>query len=351
MNILNATLCSALRMATPFLFAGLGGLMAQQVGVYNFALEGQMLCGAFFGFLVAYLTKSLLLGALAAIISGLLMGWLLAFICIRFGVSQMVVGLGMNTLLSGVTAFCSRLVNQSLGQGGSIMMEKLLPNITMNTSLTGIPVIGPLIFDQNIMTYTAVILLLAYAWWVKRTPQGLALRAVGEHPHASQTAGINVFRYRYLTMTLSGGIAALGGAFMTLSQVYRFAEDMTGGRGWIAIAAIALGCHGHLLCLPVLRSGVVDLQSAAGLQYRYSVTVCHDGAVYPDDPDTSDAARIQSRSGGSGQTVYEESLTGTRDLVLTITASVRPDRAFMEAVLRQRTAPPGTCGRNSTTRF
>lgn len=241
MNILNATLSSALRMATPFLFAGLGGLMAQQVGVYNFALEGQMLCGAFFGFLVAYLTKSLLLGALAAIISGLLMGWLLAFICIRFGVSQMVVGLGMNTLLSGVTAFCSRLVNQSLGQGSSIMMEKLLPNVTLNTNLTSIPVIGPLIFDQNIMTYTAVILFLAYAWWVKRTPQGLALRAVGEHPHASQTAGINVFRYRYLTMTLSGGIAALGGAFMTLSQVYRFAEDMTGGRGWIAIAAIALG--------------------------------------------------------------------------------------------------------------
>lgn len=241
MSVLNATLSSALRMATPFLYAGLGGLLAQHAGVYNFALEGQMLCGAFFGFFIALLTGNLLLGALAAIASGLIMGWLLAWICIRFGVSQMVVGIGMNTLLSGVTAFCSRLVNQTLGQGGSVTLEKLLGNVTGNTTLTSIPVIGPIVFDQNVITYSAVLIFLGYAWWVKKTLEGLALRAVGEHPHAAQTAGIDVFKYRYLAVTLSGGIAAMGGAYMTLSQVYRFAEDMTGGRGWIAIAAIALG--------------------------------------------------------------------------------------------------------------
>lgn len=240
MGILNAILAGAMRMSTPYLYAGLGGLLAQHAGVYNFALEGQMISGACAGFFVTFLTGNLFFGALAAVAAGLLFGWFLAFLCIRFGVNQMVTGLGMNILLSGVTAFISRVFNQTIGVTQDVTLDHLIGNVVTGPA-KNIPVIGPVFLDQNVMTYLAIVLFLFYAWFIKNTQYGLAIRGVGENPSASQTAGIDVFKYRYLAVTISGGITALGGAFLTLSQVFRFAEDMTGGRGWIAIAAIALG--------------------------------------------------------------------------------------------------------------
>lgn len=239
MNAVNSMLSSAIRLSAPYLFAGLGGLLAQHCGIYNFALDGQLLVGAFFGYYVATITgENLFVALLAAIACGLFTGWLLGFLIIRFGASQLVVGLGLNTLLSGVTAFMSRLMDNAGTTG--FALEKQIPIVNFGP-LADIPIVGPLIFQHNVLTYLIIILFLFYAWYLKNTQSGLSLRAVGEHPSAAQTAGINVFRYRYLAMILSGGITAIGGAYMTLSQVGRFAEDMSGGRGWIAIAAIALG--------------------------------------------------------------------------------------------------------------
>ena len=166
MGILNATLASAMRMSTPYFFAGLGGLLAQHAGVYNFALEGQMISGACAGFFVTFLTGNLFLGAVAAVLVGLLFGWLLAFLCIRFGVNQMVTGLGLNTFLSGVTAFISRVFNQTIGQSQSITLDRLIGNIVPGSTNT-IPIAGALFLDQNIMTYIAIALFLFYAWWIK----------------------------------------------------------------------------------------------------------------------------------------------------------------------------------------
>ena len=237
MNILHATLSSAMRMSTPFFFAGLGGLIAQHCGVYNFALEGQLLMGAFFGFLASLLTGSLFVGFIVAILVGAVCGWFLGWICIRFGAHQMIVGLGMNTLFAGITAFASRLLASKVD---NVNLEKTLPNM-FKGPVTKIPVVGSLFLDQNVITIIAIIMFIIYTFFVYRTQYGLSLLATGEHPHAAQTAGIDVFKYRYTAMILSGAITAIGGAYMTLTQVGRFAEDMSGGRGWIAIAAIALG--------------------------------------------------------------------------------------------------------------
>lgn len=234
LTTIESTLAMAMRLSGPYLFAGLGGLLAQRAGVYNFGLEGMMLGGAFFGYYFALTTGNLGAGVLCALLCGLLLGLLLAFIAIRFGVSQLVICLGINTLMTGVTNFASRLMGDS---------ELTLPTLINDLNLgpiSQLPILGA-ILSQNILIYLVIILFAIYAWFIRRTPTGLSLRAVGESPVAAQTAGINVFRYRYLAVILSGGLAAMGGAFLTVSQVNRFSEGMTDGRGWIAVAAICLG--------------------------------------------------------------------------------------------------------------
>ncbi len=238
-SLLNTTLGMAVRMSTPYLFAALGGMMAQHSGVYNFSLEGMMLGGAFFGYFFAWLTGNLYIGLFGAILCGMVFGWLLSVISIRFGVSQMVLGLGMNTLLMGVTSFIARLMNTTEA-GTGLRLSGLLGNV-FNGPLTQIPVLGSMVFSQNFMTYLVVVLFIGYNWFIKRTGPGLSLRSVGENPAAAQTAGINVFRYRYIVVTLSCILASMGGAYLTLTQVNRFSENMTNGRGWIAIAALCLG--------------------------------------------------------------------------------------------------------------
>ncbi len=231
----STTMAMAVRLSAPYLFAGLGGLIAQHSGVYNFALEGMMLGGAYFGYLGAVTSGSIWMGMLWGVLFGLLAGIILAYIVIRFGVSQMVISLGMNTLFMGVTGFAFRL-----NSANAPVVEKLLPNVDLGF-LSEIPIIGPMLFKQNLLVYIIIVLFLLYAWLFRRTTLGLCLRSVGENPAAAQTAGINVFRYRYIAVAASGVLASLGGAFLTLTQVNRFAENMTGGRGWIAIAAISLG--------------------------------------------------------------------------------------------------------------
>ncbi len=235
--LLDTTLEMSIRMATPYLFAALGGLLAQRSGVYNFGLEGMMLGGAYFGYLFTVFSGNPWLGFFAAIVFGSIYGYLLAFFSIRFGVSQMVLGLGFNTLALGITGFFSRMMS---GMGTSVALERQIENVNLGP-LSDIPIIGSTLLSQNYLTYLVLIAFAFYIWFIFRTKYGLSLRSIGENPDAAQTAGIPVFRYRYLAVTISGVLAALGGAYLTLAQVDRFAENMTNGRGWIAIAAIALG--------------------------------------------------------------------------------------------------------------
>lgn len=237
-SLLNTTLSMAVRMSTPYMFAALGGMVAQHSGVYNFALEGMMLGGAFFGYFFALTTGNLLVGVMGAVLCGLVFGLLLSFIIMRFGVSQMVLGLGFNTLMLGITSFGQRLLN--MDKEVRPRLSNIMGDIPSGF-LKRIPVIGGMLFGQNLLVYLVIVFYIFYAWFLNRTRRGLGLRSVGENPAAAQSAGINVFKYRYMAIIVSCILSALGGAYLTLTQVGRFAEGMTDGRGWIAIAALCLG--------------------------------------------------------------------------------------------------------------
>ena len=236
-DIIASTLSMAMRVSTPFFYGALGGLIAQRSGIYNFAIEGFMLGGAFAGYYFALISNSALVGFLGVIVVGALFGWLLGYIVIRFGVSQLVVCLGLNTFFLGLTGFFYRFMNQL---GTTVALTNMIDNINIPI-LSDIPIVGSMLFRQNILVYLAIALFVFYAWFMRRTQYGMALRAIGENPAVAQTAGIPVFRYRYCAMMVSGALSMLGGAYLTLSQISKFSENMIEGRGWIAIAAIILG--------------------------------------------------------------------------------------------------------------
>ena len=228
----------SVRLATPLLFTGLGGLVAQKSGVFNFALEGMMLMGAFFGFYGALISGSPWIGLLFALISGALMGLLLAFTSVTLGVSQLVVGIGMTIFAAGFTGYFYRLLQSGSSGAGSTIDNLQVLNIPV---LSDLPVLGPVLFEHNILVYLALALVVVIAIIFYRTPVGLSLRSVGENPRVADTAGIPVHRMRYAATIVSGMLAATGGAFLTLTQVSRFLENLVAGRGWIALAAVILG--------------------------------------------------------------------------------------------------------------
>jgi ABC-type uncharacterized transport system permease subunit len=277
LSLIQVTLGMAVRMSTPYLYAGLGGMISQHNGVYNFALEGMMLGGAFFGYYFTWLTGSLLVGTLGAMLCGAVFGFIMSFIMIRFGVSQMVLGLGINTLFLGITSFFTRLMN--MDPTADLRVTRQIGD-TFSGKIAEIPILGELILKQNVMTYAVILLYIAYAWFLKRTRHGLAMRSVGENPAAAQSAGINVFRYRYFWVTVSSVLASLGGAYLTLTQVNRFAENMTNGRGWIAIAALCLGRLSPLgVFLSCLLFGLATALSNqiqvlnVGIPYQYALMI------------------------------------------------------------------------------
>lgn len=229
-------LAMSIRMLTPLLFAGLGGVVSQKAGIYNFGLEGMMLCGAFFAYYGSYQLGSPWLGLLLAIIVGALLGLLLGFTSITLRVSQLVIGLGIGIFGLGLTSYLYRLIGKSGVEHASI----LFPSINI-PFLSNIPFVGEVLFSHNIMVYVCLGLVILISWFFNKTTMGLNFRAVGENPQVADTAGVNVIRYRYYAIIVSGVLASLGGAFLTLTQTARFMENLTAGRGWIALAAVVLG--------------------------------------------------------------------------------------------------------------
>ncbi len=225
---------SAVRWATPILFAALGEVFTERAGILNLGLEGIMLMGALTGFWGAYESGSLWIGLLIAIVTGMLMGALMAFMSVTVKANQVVAGLGITILGSGLSTLLFRL---AFGLRRTPPSIKQFP-VTGIPLLKDIPAIGDILFDHNIMVYM-VFVLVGIAWLVLYcTRFGLAVRAVGESPDAVDTHGLNVTRLRYGSLIIGGALAAVGGAYLPLANLGLFWTQMTAGRGFIAIAVV-----------------------------------------------------------------------------------------------------------------
>lgn len=230
-------LAASMRLAIPIMLAALGGLFAERSGVLNIGLEGMMLVGAFVGFVVTFATGQLAVGVAAAVLSGIVAGLLLGLYTITLGANQVVVGIALNLLAVGLTSFFYRLI---FGAGTDRPRIDPFPPIDFGR-LGDVPLIGPLLFRQDLLAYLGL-LLIAVTWFaMRKTRFGLNIRAVGEHPAAAETLGVDVMRMRYFAVAISGGLAALGGAFLSLSATGVFLDNMTAGRGYIALAILILG--------------------------------------------------------------------------------------------------------------
>lgn len=240
-----ALFASTVRAATPLILAALGGIFSERSGVVNIALEGIMLIGAFFAMLISYLGQQLglpplvsaLAGAVGAMIFGFLISMIHAVVSIRYRADQVVSGVAINILALGLTGF---LLQQIFNTSGNSPSVPSLPAAPIPL-LSSIPVLGPIFFNQPPIVYAAILAVPIAAFVLFRTALGLRLRAVGEHPKAADTVGINVFQLRYLGVAVSGVLAGLGGAYLSLGQLNIFTENMTNGRGFIALAAVIFG--------------------------------------------------------------------------------------------------------------
>jgi ABC-type uncharacterized transport system permease subunit len=217
---------SALRLATPLIFAALGGLFSERSGVINIALEGLMLAGAFTAAVATLQFHNPFVGILCGMGSGAVLAFVYAVACIKFQADQVVAGMAINFLMAGLPALISGAIYDSSGSTPQIDKLDLLPTY----------------FDNRISIVTIIVFVLVPIVWyiLYKTPFGLRLRAVGENPEAADAAGVNVIGLRYVAVIISGVLAAAGGAYLSTGQSSLFTRNMTAGRGFIALAALIL---------------------------------------------------------------------------------------------------------------
>jgi simple sugar transport system permease protein len=233
----SALFASMLRFATPLIFGALGGMFSERSGVVNVGLEGMMLMGAFFGIMGADKLDSWFLGLLVGIASGGAMALLHAIWSVHLRADQIISGFAINFLALGLTGY---LFIDIYGQEGTPTDIPSIPNVRLSF-LDGVPFFGDIFGNLNLMIWIALILI-PLSWFVLfKTPLGLRIRAVGEHPRAADTVGIDVYRIRYGAVIASGMLAAAGGAYLSIGFVNSFNENMTAGRGFIALAAVIFG--------------------------------------------------------------------------------------------------------------
>ncbi len=257
----------AMLITTPLVFGSLSGVLCERSGVVNIAIEGQLLAGAFTASLVASITQNAFAGLFAAAVAGVLVSFLLAAFSIKYVVNQIIVGVVLNVLVSGLTGFLFEKIMKTKVDGATIYNQPAqLPDLPI-PFLSQIPVIGPMLFRQSIIGYLMLVLVVAIWFGLFRTRWGLRIRAVGEHPMAADTVGINVNRTRFLNVLAGGAVAGVGGAYFTLVAVSSFSKDMTGGLGFIALAALIFGRWNPIgAALAALLFGVAgNLQSILSL--------------------------------------------------------------------------------------
>jgi ABC-type uncharacterized transport system permease subunit len=235
---LTGMLVSSLVRATPIAFAALSGLYSERSGVVNIGIEGMMLMGAFTSVVIASVTGSMFWGLIAGILAGMILGAIHAVLSIRYKVDQIVSGASLIILALGVTSYLQRAVlnlNPELNQPGPAIPAFSIP------ILWKIPVLGPVLFNLSPIIYLLFALLILTRILMNNTRWGLRVRSVGEHPKAADTLGINVFRTRYVSVLISGAIAGLAGAYMSIGSAGRFNEGMSAGKGFLGLAAMIFG--------------------------------------------------------------------------------------------------------------
>lgn len=223
--------------AVPLTLGALAGILSERVAVINIAIEGMLLGGAFTAVVVASGTSSVWLGVLAAILTGVALAWVLAVLSIKYRVDQIITGVVINIFVLGLTSF---LTVQILAENPDLNSAPRMPSWDVPL-LADIPFLGGFLFQQSIFVYAMLLLVFGSTYALFKTRWGLRSRSVGEHPKAADTLGINVYRTRYIGVMLGGVVAGFGGAFFSLGQVGRFDENMTAGRGFIALAAMIFG--------------------------------------------------------------------------------------------------------------
>ena len=235
---LEGMISSSLVRATPIALAAMCGVISEKSAVINIGIEGIMLISAQTAVITATLTHSLALGLIVAIITGGLVAALHAVLCIHFKVNHIISGTAINILGAGITTFVSQKYLEKhidlLNNSGAF------PSITIPL-LSKIPILGPTLFENNIIVYLMLVVVILLQIMLFYTPWGLRTRAVGEHPRAADTLGINVFLIRYVNTIIGGLIAGIGGAYFTIGTVGRFDQDMTAGKGFIGLAAMIFG--------------------------------------------------------------------------------------------------------------
>jgi len=235
---LTSLLVSGLVLSIPLVFGSMAGLLCERSGIINIAIEGQLLAGAFLAAMVATIAGSAYAGLVAAPIAGALVAVLLAFFAIKYRVNQIIVGVVLNGLVIGLTGFLfSAVLSKDIGGLNSPPRLPVLP-IPL---LSEIPIVGPVLFRQSLLVYLMFATVIALQILLFRSRWGLRMRSVGEHPKAADTVGINVNRTRWRNTILGGAVAGLGGAAFTVALGLAFNKEMTGGKGYIALAAMILG--------------------------------------------------------------------------------------------------------------
>lgn len=225
---------SIIRLSVPVIITGLGNMFCEKVGVMNLGAEGMMIAGSFGAVLGAYLTGNAWLGVLCGIASGMVVAILHSIISVEFGGIQNISGLGLNMLAAGLTSFLCRAL---FGAG----LSPTVASIQSTPILGNIPFIGGFLQQFSPITYIAVFLIFASWYLMSRTTMGLRMAAVGDDPQTVETAGINVWKMRHICVVVCGAFAGLAGAYLSIGQLNIFMEDMTMGKGMLAVIAVKMG--------------------------------------------------------------------------------------------------------------
>ena len=233
----SALAAAMLRFATPLVFGALGGIVSERSGVVNIGIEGMMLMGCYFGIYGADIGGSWVIGLLVAMVAGGVLALVHAAFSVTLRADQIVGGVAINLLALGITGY---LYVDHYGDQGTPDDVSRVPDVTLPL-IKDIPFVGDAIGKTNLMTWLAILLAIGLAVFLFRTPQGLRLRSVGEHPRAAETVGLSVIRTRYLAVIASGVLAALGGAYLSIGFLGSFNQNLTAGRGYIALAVVICG--------------------------------------------------------------------------------------------------------------
>ena len=234
-------LFSIIRITAPILFAALGAVVASKAGVFNIGLEGIMMISALFGVLFSYWTQSWVVGVLAAMLVGVLLGLMMGFFALKLKTDIILAGIAVNMMGAGGTIFLLYMFTGMRGNTGSLVSPNILIPTVNIPLIKDIPILGDVLSGHSVLTYVAFLLVWLIWLLLYRTPVGLNIRAVGENPNAASSVGVSVKKIQYIALALSGALAGFGGAFMSMYYSQGWNSGMVAGRGFIALAAQAMG--------------------------------------------------------------------------------------------------------------